>query len=293
MKVGKKDSSGSSCDTKSCPSGQRSPAAHDIQDLTIRGSLDKIRHKVMVMSGKGGVGKSSVAANLAVALSDKGNKVGLLDVDLHGPSIGGIMGLSGLLDVVDGKFAEPKAFSQNLKVVSMASLMQDKDQAIIWRGPAKIGAIRQFISDVKWDRLDYLVIDSPPGTGDEPLSVAQTIPEAKAIVVTTPQEVSLADVRKSINFCKQLNMEILGLVENMGPFYCPHCGERVELFKSGGGEKTAELLSVPFLGTIPFYQAVIKASDEGRPIMSTKGDSDFHRAFESITQQVVERLGSP
>jgi len=172
----------------------------------------------MIMSGKGGVGKSSVAANLAVALSNKGAKVGLLDVDLHGPSIAGMMGLSGLLDVVDGKFAQPKAFSANLKVVSMASLMHDENQAIIWRGPAKIGAIRQFISDVKWGDLDYLVIDSPPGTGDEPLTIAQTIPEAKAIIVTTPQEVSLADVRKSISFCRHINMEILGLIENMGPF---------------------------------------------------------------------------
>ena len=165
--------------------GKTSHMAHDIQDLTIKSSLEKIRHKLMVMSGKGGVGKSTMAANLAVTLSNRGLKVGLMDIDLHGPSIAGMMGLSGLLDVADGKFAQPKMFSDNLKVVSMASLLQDENQAIIWRGPAKIGAIRQFISDIKWDSLDYLVIDSPPGTGDEPLTVAQTIPDAKAIIVTT------------------------------------------------------------------------------------------------------------
>ena len=284
------DSPEKTCDPSSCGSGKGSGAAHDIQDLTIESSLKKITHKLMIMSGKGGVGKSSIAANLAVTLSNKGLKTGLLDVDLHGPSVAGMMGLSGLLDVVDGKFAEPKAFSENLKVVSMASLMQDQDQAIIWRGPAKIGVIRQFISDVNWRSLDCLVIDSPPGTGDEPLTVAQTIPDAKAIVVTTPQEVSLADVRKSINFCKHVNMEILGLVVNMATFKCPHCGEPVDLFKKSDGPKTAEALSVPFLGTIPFHQDLVRACDEGNPVMSHKGTSPFHRAFEAIANQVLEQL---
>jgi len=288
--VAQPDSPEKTCDPSSCGSGKGSGAAHDIQDLTIESSLKKITHKLMIMSGKGGVGKSSIAANLAVTLSNKGLKTGLLDVDLHGPSVAGMMGLSGLLDVVDGKFAEPKAFSENLKVVSMASLMQDQDQAIIWRGPAKIGVIRQFISDVNWRSLDCLVIDSPPGTGDEPLTVAQTIPDAKAIVVTTPQEVSLADVRKSINFCKHVNMEILGLVVNMATFKCPHCGEPVDLFKKSDGPKTAEALSVPFLGTIPFHQDLVRACDEGNPVMSHKGTSPFHRAFEAIANQVLEQL---
>lgn len=277
------------CDPKACGSGQTSGVARDIQDLTIRSSLEKIKRKLMVMSGKGGVGKSTIAANLAAALSERGLKVGLMDVDLHGPSIAGMMGLSGLLDVVDGKFAQPKAFSENLKVVSMASLMRDKDEAIIWRGPAKIGAIRQFISDVKWDSLDYLVIDSPPGTGDEPLTVAQTIPDAEAIIVTTSQEISLADVRKSISFCRHVNMQVLGLVDNLGTFTCPHCGQPIDLFKKGGGKATAKLMSVPFLGTVPFYQDVVKACDEGRPVMSSPGDSDFHRAFESVVDRIVAR----
>jgi len=286
--VAEQDLSGRMCDPKARLPGKTSHMAHDIQDLTIKSSLEKIRHKLMVMSGKGGVGKSTMAANLAVALSNRGLKVGLMDVDLHGPSIAGMMGFSGLLDVVDGKFAQPKMFSDNLKVVSMASLLQDENQAIIWRGPAKIGAIRQFISDIKWDNLDYLVIDSPPGTGDEPLTVAQTIPDAKAIIVTTSQEISLADVRKSINFCRHVNMEVLGLIENMGTFRCPHCGQAVDLFKKDGGKATAQLMSAPFLGTIPFHPDVVKASDEGRPIMSRQGDSEFHRAFEEIVDKIVE-----
>jgi ATP-binding protein involved in chromosome partitioning len=290
MEVAQDDLQGRTCDTGGRGSKKRSHAAQDIQDLTIESSLKKIKYKLMIMSGKGGVGKSSIAANLAVALSNKGLKTGLLDVDLHGPSIARIMGLSGLLDVVDGKFAEPKVFSENLKVVSMASLMHDENQAIIWRGPAKIGAIRQFISDVNWGSLDCLVIDSPPGTGDEPLTVAQTIPDAKAIVVTTPQEVSLADVRKSINFCKHVNMEILGLIENMGTFACPHCGEPVDLFKKDGGRKTADLLSVPFLGTIPFHQDLVRACDDGKPIMSRKEKSLFYSAFESIANKIAEQL---
>ena len=277
------------CDLKTHGSGGGANVAHDIQDLIIQSSLEKIKHKLMIMSGKGGVGKSSIAANIAVTLSNRGLKTGLMDVDLHGPSIAGIMGLSGLLDVVNGKFMQPKAFSENLKLVSMASLMQDENQAIIWRGPAKIGAIRQFIADVKWDNLDYLIIDSPPGTGDEPLTVAQTIPDAEAIIVTTPQEVSLADVRKSINFCRHVNMKVLGLIENMGTFTCPHCGEPVDLFKKDGGRATAEQMSVPFLGTIPFYQDMVKACDDGKPVMSNKVDSQFHKAFEEITRKIIEK----
>jgi ATP-binding protein involved in chromosome partitioning len=286
--VDKEHLAGKTGHPKTCGSGGTAGVAHDIQDLIIKSSLEKIKHKLIIMSGKGGVGKSSIAANIAVGLSNRGLKTGLMDVDLHGPSIGRIMGLSGLLNVVDGKFAQPKAFSENLRVVSMASLMQDEDQAIIWRGPAKMGAIRQFIADVKWDNLDYLIIDSPPGTGDEPLTVAQNIPTAKAVIVTTPQEVSLADVRKSINFCRHVNMEILGLIENMGTFACPHCGEPVDLFKKGGGKATAERMSVPFLGTIPFYQEMVGACDAGKPVMNNKSDSVCHKSFQHIIDKIIE-----
>jgi Mrp family chromosome partitioning ATPase len=265
--------------------------ARNIQDLMIQGSLDKIKHKLLVMSGKGGVGKSSIAANISVALSRRDFRTGLMDIDLHGPSIVGIMGLSGLLDTVDGTFLKPKPFSENLNVVSVGSLMQDENQAIIWRGPAKIGAIRQFIADVKWDNLDYLVIDSPPGTGDEPLTVAQTVPDAKAIVVTTPQEVSSADVRKSISFCKQLDLEVLGIIENMGAFTCPHCGDSIDLFSRGGGKVTAERMSVPFLGTVPFDQNVVKACDAGKPIMNDDQESAFSAAFQQIVDRIVQETG--
>ncbi|MGD9022429.1 MAG: Mrp/NBP35 family ATP-binding protein [Deltaproteobacteria bacterium] len=285
-------SSETGCDSTACDPKGTSRAVHDIQDLMIRGSLKRIKHKLLVMSGKGGVGKSSIAANLAVALSNRGLRVGLMDVDLHGPSIANLMGVTGLLDIEDRKFIRPKAFSENLKVVSMASLMHDANQAIIWRGPAKIGAIRQFVADVKWDDLDYLIIDAPPGTGDEPLTVAQTIPDAQAIIVTTPQEISLADVRKSINFCKHVNMKVMGMIENMGTFTCPHCGKPVSLFKKGGGKRTAEHMSVPFLGTIPFFQDMVKACDNGKPVLAQEGDTEFHKAFGAIVDKIAEITGT-
>ncbi len=239
------------------------------------------------MSGKGGVGKSSFATNLAVALADKGFATGLLDVDLHGPSIAGMVGVDGLLDVTSDQKAMPKIVGEHLKVVSMQSLMQDPDQAVIWRGPAKTGIIRQFIADVCWDDLDFLIVDSPPGTGDEPLSVAQTVTGAKALIVTTPQEVALADVRKSINFCRNVNMDIVGLVENMGPFACPCCGETVELFKSRGGRLTAEAMRIPFLGTLPFDPRVVQACDNGSPIASDRLGGPFVDALNQVVKAIV------
>jgi Mrp family chromosome partitioning ATPase len=258
----------------------------------IESSLKRIKHKFIIMSGKGGVGKSGISANLAVAFANGGQKVGLMDVDLHGPSIPKILGLSGPV-ATKGRLIKPKLYSENLGVVSIASLMPvGDDSATIWRGPLKIGVIRQFISDVKWEDLDYLFIDSPPGTGDEPLTVAQTIPDAYAIIVTTPQEVALADVRRSINFCRQVNMKVLGLIENMGPFPCPHCGKEIEPFKRGGGKATADIMSVPFLGSIPFDPAMVIACDDGTPIMSQKESSHISEAFNEIVKNIKERLQS-
>ena len=210
--------------------------AQNSQDDKITKTLSGIKHKLMVMSGKGGVGKSSVSAGLAVSLSRLGFKVGLLDVDIHGPSLARIMGVDGLLDVSAEQRVIPKSLENDLKIVSMQALMPNADQAVIWRGPAKTGVIQQFIGDVLWGELDFLIVDAPPGTGDEPLSVAQMVPGAKAVIVTTPQDVALADVRKSINFCRTVNLEILGLLENMGPFACPCCGKTIALFKSNGGQ---------------------------------------------------------
>jgi Mrp family chromosome partitioning ATPase len=262
-------------------------AVSNPQDERINASLSKIRHKLIVMSGKGGVGKSSVSAGLAVQLAFKGFQVGLLDVDIHGPSLAGIMGVSGLLDISKEKKVIAKQVHENLKVVSMQSLMQEADQAVIWRGPAKTGVIRQFIGDVLWGDLDYLIIDAPPGTGDEPLSVAQTIPEARAVIVTTPQDVALSDVRKSINFCRVIKMEAAGLVENMGPFECPCCGKPLAVFKSGGGKATAEEMGVRFLGTLPFDPNVVKACDAGQAVDLTSRAPSFMTALEDVVGHII------
>lgn len=282
----------SSCavEGQTCSPGGSGEIAHRLQDKMIEGSLQRIKHKLIIMSGKGGVGKSSVSANLAVAFANGGKKVGLMDVDLHGPSIPKILGLSGQVST-KGRLIEPKPYSENLGVVSIASLMPDGDDCpTIWRGPLKIGVIRQFISDVKWDDLDFLVIDSPPGTGDEPLTVAQTIPDAYAVIVTTPQEVALADVRRSINFCREVNMRVLGIVENMGPFPCPHCGREIDLFKRGGGKATAEAMSIPFLGSIPFDPAMVIACDAGTPVIAQKEPASIAEAFDTIVENIRERL---
>ncbi len=250
-----------------------------LQDKAIENTLQRIKHKILVMSGKGGVGKSTVAVNLAVGLAEKGHKVGLLDVDLHGPSVPRILGMKE--GFKGGENPKPIQYSPNLSVVSIEPLLPDKDRSIIWRGPVKIGVIRQFISDLVWDDLDYLIIDCPPGTGDEPLTVAQTITGAQALVVTTPQEVALADVRKSIDFCHQVNLPVLGLVENMSGMVCPHCGEAIELFKSGGGSELAKTAGLALLGSVPFTQEVVASGDQGAP--NTK-------PFQDMVDAVIARM---
>jgi Mrp family chromosome partitioning ATPase len=274
-------------DAKTCGHGScQLGNGPDPQDQAIAESLGVIKHKLLVMSGKGGVGKTSVAANLALALSKKGARVGLMDVDLHGPDIPRMLGLEGLLDISPENKMLPKSYSENLKVVSIESLSQDADEAVIWRGPLKMHVIRQFISDVDWGELDYLIIDSPPGTGDEPLSVAQTITGAKAIIVTTPQEVSLADIRKSISFCRTVNMPLFGLVENMSGFVCPHCSEPVDLFGSGGGFKTALAMNVPFLGRIPFDPRMVECADAGESYLDKYPDSEMTNAYGQIVETI-------
>jgi len=263
-------------------------AAMAAQDQIIKDSLSLIRDKFMVMSGKGGVGKTSVAANLAMALSRKGARVGLMDVDLHGPDIPRILGLKGVLEAsVDGRI-RPKPYSDNLEVVSVGSMAGDPDKAVIWRGPLKLQVIRQFISGVQWGRLDYLILDSPPGTGDEPLTVAQNIPDAKAIIVTMPQEMSLDDVRKSINFCKTVNMQVFGLIENMSGFVCPHCGKSIDLFGTGGGSRTATAMNIPFLGRIPLDPKMVKCADAGESYMEKYPDSEVTKAYNQIVAKIMQ-----
>ncbi|OGR21357.1 MAG: ATPase [Desulfobacula sp. RIFOXYA12_FULL_46_16] len=276
-----------------CPSqgaGNDYAARQKKEDETILASLARIKHKIFVLSGKGGVGKSSVSANLAASLSKKGYKTGLMDVDVHGPSIAQMLGITDILDISENHLLIPKKISDTLKVVSVQSLMQDKDQAIIWRGPAKTGMIRQFVSSVEWGDLDFLVIDAPPGTGDEPLTVVQTIPEALGVIVTTPQEVALADIRKSISFCKTVRLKTLGIVENMAGFKCPHCHEPIDLFSSGGGEKTAKSQGLTFLGSIPFDTAVVASGDNGVPIMFQDKKTEFTMAFDQVVDNILKQL---
>ena len=260
------------------------------QDLTIKRNLKRIKRKIVVMSGKGGVGKSTVSAMLALLLSSKGNKVGLMDVDLHGPSIPNMLKVKNGLNVTGENEVKPFEYSENLSVVSMGMLMQDQDTAIIWRGPLKISAIRQFISDITWGDLDYLIVDSPPGTGDEPLTVAQNIPDAEALIVTTPQEISLADVRKSITFCRQVEMNILGVVENMSGLLCPHCGDKINIFGEGGGKKMAEKMNVSLLGELPIDPEVVKLADQKDlgAIIDQK-DSEIYKAYMKLIDNIENK----
>jgi Mrp family chromosome partitioning ATPase len=262
------------------------------QENAITRSLGKIKNKILVMSGKGGVGKSTVSVNLALSLAKRGHKVGLMDVDIHGPDVVRMLNLTGNIEPPKSKDAliKPLEYNGNLKVVSLEYLMQDRDEAIIWRGPLKIQAIRQFVADFDWGELDYLVIDAPPGTGDEPLSVAQTIPNVKAVVVTTPQKVALADVRKSINFCKIVNVDITGVVENMSGLVCPHCNETVEVFKTGGGEEIAREFELPFLGRVPMDPKVVMAGDDGNPYLSSEQESPAITAFGEVVTAIENRL---
>jgi len=259
-------------------------------DELAKQSLGKIKQKFLVMSGKGGVGKTSVSVNLAVALAGKGYQVGLMDVDIHGPDIPRMLGLTGLLAAGTDKKLMPISYSDNLKVVSMESLMQDRDKAVIWRGPMKHTAIRQFIGEVNWGDLDYLIIDSPPGTGDEPLTIAQLIPDARAVLVTTPQEVALADIRKSISFCKNVNMNMFGIIENMSGFTCPHCNKVVDLFGTGGGEKTALAYGINFLGKIPFDPEMVRCGDKGIAFQHKFKDSLITDAFKKITEKMKTNI---
>lgn len=260
-------------------------------DEAARQSLTRIKNKIMIMSGKGGVGKSSVSVNLALALAEKKFKVGLMDVDIHGPDIPRMLGLTGMLAANANKKLDPMRYSDHLSAVSIESLMPNKDDAVIWRGPVKHGAIRQFIGEVEWGDLDFLIIDSPPGTGDEPLTIAQLIKDARAIIVTTPQEIALADVRKSINFCKMVKMEICGLVENMSGYTCPHCGKRVDLFGSGGGERTALLAGLQMLGRIPFDPNMVRCGDAGISYQRQYPDSPVTRAFGEIAERISGLCG--
>jgi ATP-binding protein involved in chromosome partitioning len=249
-------------------------------------NLESVKHRLVVMSGKGGVGKSTVAANLAIALSLKGYEVGLLDGDMHGPSIPKMLGLGGRKITGEADGLLPVFAMPNLVVMSIGFLIRDDDAPVIWRGPLKMGAMRQFLEEVKWGDLDYLIVDLPPGTGDEPLSVAQLMPESDAVIVTTPQDVALLSVRKSINFAKTIKMKIVGIVENMSGLTCPHCGKIINLFKTGGGEKAAKDFAIPFLGQIPIDPRIVEEGDRGIPFVLSQDDSIVVKAFNQIVEKI-------
>jgi len=232
--------------------------------------MSEIAHKYIVMSGKGGVGKSSVAANLAVWLSTRGKQVGLLDADIHGPSVPTLLAVNGRRLVSDdGQRVLPIEYSRTLKVISIGFMLANDNEPVIWRGPMKHNLIQQFVQDVEWGRLDYLVVDCPPGTGDEPLSVIQVLGGADgAVIVTTPQELAAVDVRKCLTFCKQLSLPVLGIIENMSGFVCPHCAKRVDIFAGHSGEQMAEDFQVPFLGCVPIDPSLSAAGDCGKPFVT-------------------------
>jgi Mrp family chromosome partitioning ATPase/predicted Fe-Mo cluster-binding NifX family protein len=258
-----------------------------LEQQALEERLRRIHHKILVMSGKGGVGKSTVAANLAMSLALSGKRVGLLDVDIHGPSIPKMLKLEGATVQIKAGAIQPVE-KAGLKVMSIGFMLQDRDEAVIWRGPMKMSVIKQFLKDVEWGELDYLIIDAPPGTGDEPLSVCQLAkPVDGAVIVTTPQDVATADVRKSISFCHQLKLPVLGVVENMSGFACPKCGEVTDIFKTGGGERMAAEMGVPFLGRIPIDPAVGEACDAGNPFVYHYSRTETAKAFERVITPIL------
>ncbi len=258
------------------------------EEIALQNRMAEIRHKLLVLSGKGGVGKSTVAANLATALAKAGKQVGLLDVDIHGPSIPKLLGVEDHSIQVVGEQIFPARVNENLAVMSIAFLIPSKRDPVIWRGPMKHGAIRQFLKDVTWGKLDYLVVDSPPGTGDEPLSVAKLVgSSAEAIVVTTPQDVAIADVRRCVGFCRTLSLPVVGIVENMSGLVCPKCGERIDLFKRGGGKALALEMGVPFLGQIPIDPEIVMTGDAGIPFMREGPQSPAAAAFSEVVHTIL------
>lgn len=267
-------------------------SGEDIEEQTkLNDSLSRIKHVVIVMSGKGGVGKSTVSSNLAMSLSIAGYQTGLMDIDITGPNIPKMFHVEDEKLTVENKMLIPVTVPPSLKLMSMAFLLPDKDSAIMWRGPVKMSAVKQFIEDVNWGDLDYLVVDMPPGTGDEALSIVQLIPKADGVViVTTPQDVALLDSRKSVTFAAQTKIPIIGLIENMSGFVCPHCNKETDIFKSGGGEATAKDMNIQFLGRIPIEPRIVLSGDSGMPIVISDPESISAKAFKKIVEKIIKTV---
>lgn len=256
-------------------------------DEKIEENMKNVKHKIAILSGKGGVGKTTVAVNLAYALAMKGYETGLLDADIHGPNVPKMLGIEHENIYGDENGMEAIKVAPHLKAISLA-LMLEKDVPVIWRGPLKMTAIKQFIGEVKWENLDFLIVDLPPGTGDEPLSIAQLLKDSNAIIVTTPQDVALLDSRRAVNFARQLNMRVIGIIENMSGFKCPHCGKQINLFKSGGGEQSAKEMNVDFLGSVPINEKIVIAGDIGKPFVNER--DEISEAFMKIVEKIEGKL---
>jgi ATP-binding protein involved in chromosome partitioning len=260
------------------------------QQQQIKLKLSKIKHKIAIISGKGGVGKSTVTANLAMAFAMQGNKVGVLDADIHGPCIPKMLGLKGqtLKGSPDGQLL-PVTGKLGIKVASVDFLLKNDETPVIWRGPLKMRLIQQFLSDIAWSELDFLFVDLPPGTGDEPLSVMQLIPDMDGVVIVTmPSEVSEAVVKKSVTFAKQVGIPVIGIIENLSGFVCPDCGKKIDIFKSGGGKRIAQDLSIPYLGSIPIDPQVCDDSDSGVPFIAKNPNQPTAKAFTEIVTKTKQ-----
>lgn len=254
--------------------------------------MKHIKHKIIILSGKGGVGKTTVAVNLASALAWQGHKVGVLDADIHGPDVPKMLGMEGARMVGGDYGLEPVIAPLNIRIVSMEFLLQTADTPVIWRGPLKMKVISEFLSKVNWGTLDYLIIDLPPGTGDESLSIMQLLPNLDGvIIVTTPQEVALLDSRKAANMVRQMKLPVLGLIENMSGFHCPHCGKVTTIFGKGGGKNAAKELKLRFLGELPFDHRVMTLSDEGKPFIVATPDAPAAKAFREVIERLLPHLG--
>lgn len=258
------------------------------QKPKVEATLKKIKYEILIISGKGGVGKSTLAVNLAYSLAAKGRSVGLLDVDIHGPSIGKMTGIEGVSLTVDENGKIKPAVKDGVRIVTMASLLQSPDAPVIWRGPLKMKAIEQFLGDIDWGELDYLIIDAPPGTGDEPLSVCQLIPKLTgSVIITTPQDVALLDARKTVSFSRALGVPVIGIVENMSGFTCPYCGKKIDIFKTGGAIKAAKQMNLNFLGEVPLDPKIVDSSDDGKPFITAVEDNPNAEKLEQIAENIM------
>ena len=285
---GNADCEHGACASSGCSSGEQNKQVLEQNNMESR--MSKIRHKIVVLSGKGGVGKSTVAANLAAALAASGKSVGILDIDIHGPSIPRMLGVAGMRAEYDGVGIAPVKAEHGLGVVSIEFFLQGDEDAVIWRGPMKMGVIKQFLSEVSWGELDYLIVDCPPGTGDEPLSIAQLLGRGThAVIVTTPQIVAIQAVRRSINFARQLEMNILGLIENMSGYLCPECGKSSEPFGHGRGENLAKEMGVKYLGKIPISPEITISGDGGCP-PAFESDSPIGKIYRDIAEKTIQSI---